>query len=100
MSDYKSRRRYSKAFKQETVELILNGTRRIGDVANDLEIHRNTITRWVREYKANAEDAFPGNGKLMPADEEIRKLKRELARVKQERDILKKAVAFFSRDEE
>lgn len=95
MSAYKPRRRFTREFKQETVELILNGNRSIGDVCSDLEIHRNTISRWIKEYKENGRDAFPGNGKLLPADEEIRQLKRELARVKEERDILKKVVPIF-----
>lgn len=96
MAAYKGRRRFTKEFKIETVQMILDGTRSITDVCEDLDIHRNTVGRWIREYRDHQEDAFPGNGKLLPADEEIRRLKRELARTKEERDILKKVVSIFS----
>jgi transposase len=52
---------------------------------------------WVNQYKEDPENAFPGNGKLKPEDEELRQLKRQLRDVTEERDILKKAVSIFSR---
>ena len=76
--------------------MIIESDHRIGDVARDLDIDRNVISRWVREYREHGTDSFPGNGKRLPADEEIYQLKRELARVKMERDILKKAITIFS----
>jgi transposase len=53
---------------------------------------------WVRKFNAEAAEAFRGNGKLTSQDEELRKLRRELARVTEERDILKKATAFFAKE--
>ena len=96
MSKRNTRRTYSKEFKQETVRLVVEAGHHIPDVARDLDIEHSVIRRWVREYRKNSTDAFPGHGKLLPADEEIRQLKRELQRVKMERDILKKAISIFS----
>ena len=56
------------------------------------------ISRWKRELNLDAEHAFPGKGNLKPQDEEMRNLKREVEKLRRERDILKKAVAIFSED--
>jgi transposase len=97
MGTKKSRRVFTKEFKKEIVYLVTSGGRRTSEVAREFEIHRATIDRWVREFSDNSDNAFPGNGNLLPADEEIRRLKQELASLKEDRDILKKALAFFSR---
>jgi transposase len=55
------------------------------------------IYRWIKQYREDPENAFPGKGKLKPEDEELRRLRRELADVKEERDILKKVVNIFSK---
>lgn len=96
MSVRKSRRQYSREFKRDTVLMVLDGGHKISDVARDLDIDRSVITRWVQEYKQHEQEAFPGNGKPRPQDEELRQLRRELERVKMERDILKKAISIFS----
>ena len=96
MSARKHRRQYSREFKQDTILMIVDGGHKISDVARDLDIDRSVINRWVQEYKQHEQDAFPGNGKLRPQDEELRQLRRELERVKMERDILKKAISIFS----
>jgi transposase len=62
-----------------------------------LDIEPRDIYRWIREFNRDPEDSFPGKGKLKPEDEEFRRLKRQLADVTEERDILKKAVAIFSK---
>ena len=72
------------------------------EAAANLGIGLSTIGKWLRERKnaESAEMAFPGKGKLNPAEEEIRRLKRELERTRRERDILKKAVGYFSNPHE
>jgi transposase len=90
------RRKYDSEFKTEAVRLALNG-RSIRDVASNLGISYGMLARWKREYEKHADDAFPGQGKLRPEDERIRQLERELRDVKEERDILKKALAIFSK---
>lgn len=92
-----SRRKYDKEFKMEAVRLALRGDRSQQAVADGLGISQANITRWVREYKSDGKQAFPGKGRLKPDDEEMRRLKREMEILREERDILKKALAVFSK---
>lgn len=92
------RKRYTREFKQEAVRLAEESERSLDEVALELEIHPNTLYKWRRQFLEDGEEAFPGHGNLKPADDEVRRLRRELARVKEERDILKKAVAFFAKE--
>ncbi len=92
----KQRRTYTKEFKTECVEYLrLHDDKSITAVAQDFGVPRDQLSRWNKEYIADTEKAFPGNGN--PRDEELFKLKKELAEAKEERDILKKAMAIFSR---
>ena len=91
------RRKYDSAFKREAVKLVLEGGRVASEVAKGLGINENVLYRWIRQYREDPENAFPGKGKLKPEDEELRLLRRELADVKEERDILKKVVSIFSK---
>jgi transposase len=95
----KSRRTYDKEFKQEAVRLVVEEGRRPVEVEHNLGIGKGTVGRWVREYKEDPAYAFPGKGRLKAPDEEMHRLKAELKRVKQERDILKKALAYFAEDQ-
>ncbi len=97
MSTVTSRRQYDREFKLEAVRLVTEGGRRVSEVARDLGIHENLLYNWRRKYLGDTVHAFPGKGHLKPADEELRRLKRELTDVKEERDILKKALAIFSK---
>ena len=98
MGNRSKRRTYDKEFKKEAVQLVLEEGYKAAEVERNLGIGSNIVSRWVREAKEDPEYAFPGKGRLKPPDEELRSLKRELERVKRERDILKKAVAIFSTD--
>jgi len=93
----KQRRVFDKEFKKRTVELIIQGGKKVKEVAMDLGLESNDVYRWVREYNRDPQDLFPGKGKLKPEDEELRQLKRQLIDVTEERDILKKAVGIFSK---
>ena len=90
------RRRFSKEFKQEAVQMATGADLSISQVAKDLGIHTNVLSRWCREEKQDGGKAFRGQG--VPRDEEVVRLKRELVRVKRERDFLKDAAVFFARD--
>lgn len=92
-----SRKIYSKEFKQKAVELS-NVRGNVQEIARELGINAELIYRWRREFGRNPSLAFSGNGKqqLSPQEQELKKLKKELADVKMERDILKKAVSIFS----
>ena len=90
------RRTYSKEFKEESVQYLLSHPERtITAVAESLGIRRDILNRWKQEKINHEEKSFPGKGN--PRDEELFKLKRELADTKEERDILKKALAIFSK---
>jgi len=89
------RRRFSREFKLEAVRLIEQG-RRVSAVAADLGVSRTVLQRWRRQVEAGGERAFPGHGRVRPENEELVALRRELKRVREERDILKKALAFFA----
>jgi|WetSurMetagenome_2_1015567.scaffolds.fasta_scaffold660456_2 transposase len=94
----RTRRTFSSEFKRNAVEMIINGGRRIQEVARELGIDGTLLSKWKSDYKKLADKSFPGKGHQTMEEEEIRKLRMELQRVKEERDILKKAVGFFSRD--
>ena len=93
-----TRRKYDAQFKKETVRLMVQGGRRITDLARDMGINVNVLRKWRQQYLKDSEHAFPGIGHLKPEDEEIRRLKKELTDVREERDILKKATAYFAKE--
>lgn len=92
------RRSFSKEFKLEAVRLIIDGGYSIAQVARDLGVRGTVLGRWKRAYEQDQQKAFPGKGQLKPEDEELRRLRREVVRLRMERDILKKAAVIFSRD--
>jgi transposase len=87
---------YDKEFKLSTVNLYLNSGRSVRQLSNELGIAQSTLSEWVKEYRLSGKEGFPGKGHVRPCDEELIKLRKELAIVKEERDILKKAVGIFS----
>lgn len=91
-----ARRSYSREFKLEAVKLILDGGVSVAQVARDLGINENLLHAWKRKFKEDP--AFRGSGRLTPDQQEIRRLRRELERVRQEREILKKAAAYFAKE--
>ena len=96
MSTKKTRRTYTNEFKREAVQLVRDRNGRVTEVSNNLGIHSNVLQRWIREFKNDPVNSFPGNGKLKAPDEELRQLKKKLRDAEEERDILKKALAIFS----
>ena len=92
------RRKYDREFKVEAVKLVIGGGRAVAEVARNLGIHENLLYKWREKYTEDIAHAFPGKGRLKPDEEEVRRMKRELADVTQERDILKKALAIFSKE--
>ncbi len=90
------RRCYDRAFKVEAVRLVIEEKRQVTEVARQLGIHPNQIHKWKLKFAEEKEFAFPGKGRLGPEQEELRRLRRENADLREERDILKKAMAIFS----
>jgi transposase len=92
------RRKFSREFKLEAVKLVRDRGVTVVQAARDLDLHVNVLRKWVREQSADPQHAFPGHGQMKPEQLEIEKLRREVAKLKAERDILKKAAAYFARD--
>lgn len=98
MSGQDSRRQFPKAFKQETLKLIRTSGKTTVEIARDLGLRPELIYRWKSESKTEGTQAFPGTGHLKDGEaEDIRRLKQELEYIKEERNILKKAFAIFSK---
>jgi transposase len=91
------RRKFDREFKSEAVRLVIDEGRPIATVARNLGIHGNLLHKWKKQYEEDPQYAFPGKGRLKEPDEEMRRLRKELADTKEERDILKKALAIFSK---
>ena len=96
------RRQFTGEFKLEAVRLANDERKPLSEVARELGIRPEMLRNWKRQAESRAGlmpgDVFPGNGKLTSQEEEIRTLRRELEQVKQERDFLKKATAYFARE--
>jgi transposase len=96
----KTRRSFTREFKVQAVRMVGEAGRRLSEVARDLELDPKLIRRWrealEQETKKEVSEAFPGKGHLQPEPEEVRRLQRENARLREEREILKKALAIFS----
>ena len=91
------RRHFAPQFKKDAVRLVENG-RSLSDVARSLDVTRSLLTRWREQLQSGDSEAFPGHGKLSSEAEELRKLKKKLRDVTEERDIIKKALAYFADD--
>lgn len=93
-----SRRRHSKEFKIEAVRLVRERGVSMAQAARDLDVHVNVLRTWIRQFERDPSSAFPGAGRQTGETAEITQLKREVARLKMERDILKKAAAYFAKE--
>ena len=95
----KNRKSYSREFKMEAVGLITEKGYSIAEASRNLGIDYSTLRRWKKQLADSPQSAFPGKGRLKAADQELRQLQRKFERVKEERDILKKALAYFAEDQ-
>ncbi len=93
-----TRRQFSGEFKLEAVKLVKERRVSVAQAARDLEVHENVLRKWMREVAADAQQAFPGQGVMKPEAAEIERLKKENAKLRMERDILKKAAAYFAKE--
>lgn len=92
------RRRFDRAFKLEAVRLVGERGVSVAQAARDLDLHENVLRKWIAAFRADPQQAFPGQGQMKPEQAEIERLRREVIRLKAERDILKKAAAFFAKE--
>ncbi len=93
------RKHYPKEFKLDAISLVLDQGYTAPEVSRNLEINASMLRRWIREYQQDdTGQAFRGNGKLTPEQEEIRKLKIQIKRLEMEKRILKEATVFFAKE--
>ncbi len=94
------RRSYDKEFKISAVKMILEEGISTAEVSRDLGVNKNSLYKWKREYISEQQQAFPGKGRMKPEEEEISKLRKQVKRLEMERDILKKAIGYFTKLQE
>ena len=92
------RRVFTREFKFEAVKLVRDRGVSVAQAAKDLGLTQSVLGRWVREASTDPKQAFPGHVQMKADDAEVSRLKRELAKTKAERDILKKTIGFFVKD--
>jgi transposase len=92
------RKTYTTEFKREAVRLVTEHYYGVAEAARNLGINTNMLRRWKREIADNANGAFPGKGRLASEQEELHRLRAENKRLRMEREILKKAAAFFANE--
>ena len=95
----KQRKNYSREFKLEAVGLITKKGYSIAEASRNLGVEYSVLRRWKMQLADDPQNAFPGKGRQKAVDQELRSIKKELERVTEERDILKKALAYFAEDQ-
>ncbi len=93
-----TRRQFSREFKVEAVKLVTERGVGVSQAARDLDVGETVLRRWMRELSQDPQQAFPGQGVMKPEQAEIDRLRKEVAKLKMERDILEKAAAYFARE--
>ena len=92
------RKHYSKQFKIDAVKLVTEQGYNVSEAARNLGVHHSSLRRWKRQLESDGNQAFAGKGNLSPEKEELDRLRKENKRLRMERDILKKATAFFAKE--
>lgn len=92
------RRTFSRELKLDAARLVRERGVAVAQAARDLDVHENVLRKWMREASADPQHAFPGQGVMKPEQAELERLRKEVARLKMERDILKKAAAYFAKE--
>ena len=93
-----TRRKFSREFKLEAVRLVKERGVSVAQASRDLEVHENVLRKWMREATADPQQAFPGQGVMKPEQAELDRLRKENTKLRMERDLLKKAAAYFARE--
>jgi len=92
------RRTFTKQFKTDAVKLVTDQGCKLSEAARNLGIEPSVLRRWKTRLETEGSDAFPGKGHMIPEKEEMARLRKENKRLRMERDILKKAAAFFAKE--
>ena len=92
------RKSFSPEFKREAVRLLETAQKSSADLARELGVRRNQLYKWKEQLNQRGSGAFPGSGRGSQGSDELARLRKELEKVKEERDILKKAAAYFAKE--
>lgn len=98
MNEKRNRVKYTKEFKQDAVNLAIEQGYSASEVGRRLGISQTNVSRWVREYRRDQQDLAEGGVTRKELETEIRRLRKENQRLQMEREILKKATAFFAKE--
>jgi transposase len=93
-----ARKIYAREYKIEAVRMTTEGGVSVAQAARDLGVNENTLHKWRQQFRADSQQAFPGKGHMKPLEEENRRLRRENAILREERDFLKKAAVWLARE--
>lgn len=93
-----TRRQFSREFKLEAVKLVKERGVAVAQAARDLDVHENVLRKWIRDAAVDLQHAFPGQGVMRPEQAELERLRKENAKLRMERDLLKKAAAYFAKE--
>ena len=94
----KKRKYYSKQFKIDAVKLVTEQGYNVSEAARNLGIHHTSLRQWKKQLETDGNQSFPGKGNMNPEKEELYRLRKEVKRLRMEREILKKAAAFFANE--
>jgi transposase len=94
----RKRKNYTRQFKVDAVKLVTEQGYKVSEAARNLGIHHSSLRRWKKELDTNSSQAFPGKGHMHPEKEELDRLHKEVKQLRMEREILKKAAAFFAKE--
>jgi transposase len=93
-----TRRQFSREFKLEAVTLVKERGVAVAQAARDLDVHENVLRKWIRDAAADPQHAFPAQGVMKPDQAELERLRKENAKLRMERDLLKRAAAYFAKE--
>ena len=93
-----TRRQFSREFKIEAVKLVKDRGVAVAQAARDLDVHENVLRKWIRDATVDPQHAFPGQGVMRPEQPQLERLRKENAKLRMERDLLKKAAAYFAKE--
>jgi len=89
---------FSREFQLEAVKLVKERGMSAAQAARNLDVHENVLRKWVREAAVDPQQAFPGQSVMKPEQAELERLRKENAKLRMERDLLKKAAAYFAKE--
>ena len=89
---------YSKQFKVDAVKLVTDQGYKVSEAARNLGIHHGSLRNWKKQLETDGNQSFPGKGHMTAEKEELSQLRKEVKKLRMEREILKKAAAFFANE--